>query len=306
MLRYVLIRIASLVPVLIILIVVSTFMMRFAKGSPFASEKTMDEEMQKRIEKKWGLDETGWKYIWEYLKGLPKGDLGWSYKVQGKTVNELLAPAFPVSITLGLLAFWLALAVGLPAGFIAGLRQNTGWDYASMGIALIGISLPTFVIGSALLLALVFKLDALPVGGWGTVKQLLLPAITLSAPFAAYIARLARAGILEVIHEDYIRTARAKGLPKGEIVLKHMIRGAILPVVSYLGPAMAAILTGSFVVEQLFRIPGMGTYFVTSAINRDYMVMLGVLIIYSTLIMLCNLAADITRATIDPRVRLGG
>ena len=306
MLRYVLIRIASLVPVLIILIVVSTFMMRFAKGSPFASEKTMDPEMQKRIEKKWGLDETGWVYIWEYFKGLPKGDLGWSYKVQGKTVNELLAPAFPVSITLGLLAFWLALAVGLPAGFIAGLRQNTGWDYASMGIALIGISLPTFVIGSALLLALVFKLDVLPVGGWGTVKQLLLPAITLSAPFAAYIARLARAGILEVIHEDYIRTARAKGLPKGEIVLKHMIRGAILPVVSYLGPAMAAILTGSFVVEQLFRIPGMGTYFVTSAINRDYMVMLGVLIIYSTLIMLCNLAADITRAMIDPRVRLAG
>ncbi|MFQ5845555.1 MAG: ABC transporter permease [Planctomycetota bacterium] len=306
MLRFICWRLLWLPPVLVLLIVGSTFLMRAAPGSPFAAEKQADPQMQKQLEKKWGLDDTGWVYIGKYLKGLLEGDLGPSYKVQGKTVNELLAPAFPVSMALGLMALFIALGVGLPAGMIAGLRQNTMWDYGAMALALIGVSLPTFVIGSFLLLGFVFHLHLFPVGGWGTVKQLVLPAVTLSAPFAAYIARLARAGVLEVIHEDYMKTARAKGLPRGEVVLKHLIRGAILPVVSYLGPAVAAILTGGFVVEKLFTIPGMGSYFVAAAINRDYTLELGVLIVYSTLIMVCNLGADVARAMIDPRVRLGG
>jgi oligopeptide transport system permease protein len=174
-----------------------------------------------------------------------------------------------------------------------------------MAIALIGISLPTFVIGAFLIVWLVFQWDMLPVGGWGTVKQLIMPAITLAAPFAAFIARLSRAGVLEVVHEDYIRTAKAKGLPRGEIVLKHLVRGAILPVVSYLGPAAAAILTGSFVVEKLFHIPGMGMFFVNSAINRDYSLILGVVIVYVPMLVLFNLLVDIAYAFLDPRVRLG-
>ena len=305
MLRFIVGRLLWLVPVLLVILAISTVLMREATGSPFAAEREVDPLIMKQIEKKWGVDQDGRTWFLNYLKGLAKGDLGPSFKVQGRTVNELIGEALPVSITLGLLALFLALLVGIPAGFLAGLRQNSLWDFGSMAIALIGISLPTFVIGSFLLLVFVFHWQLLPVGGWGTVKQLIMPAVTLAAPFAAYIARLARAGVLEVIHEDYMLTAKAKGLPRSEIIGKHLVRGAILPVVSFLGPAAAAILTGSFVVEKLFRIPGMGTYFVNSALNQDYSLILGVVIVYATLLVVFNLAVDIAYALIDPRVRLG-
>ena len=306
MARFVLGRLAFLVPTLFLVIVISTFLMRAAPGSPFASEKEVDPEIRKQLEKKWGQDDSSWVWLTNYLKGLARGDLGPSYKVQGKTVAQLLVPALPVSLTLGLLALFLAVGIGIPAGFLAGLRQNTAWDYTSMVFALIGVSLPTFVIGTALLFLFVFTWDVLPVGGWGTFRQLIMPAITLALPFAAYIARLARAGVLEVIHEDYIKTARAKGLPRGEIVLKHLVRGAILPVVSYLGPAAASILTGSFVIERLFRIPGIGFHFVASALNRDYTLVLGTVVIYVTLLTVFNLIVDISYALLDPRVRQQG
>lgn len=305
MLRFIVGRLVWLVPVLLVILAVSTLLMFNAEGSPFAAEKNVDPLIMQQIEKKWGVHEGGWNWFLNYLQGLTRGDLGPSFKVQGRTVNELIGEALPVSITLGLLALFLALLVGIPAGFLAGLRQNSLWDFGSMAIALIGISLPTFVIGSFLLFVLVFQWDVFPVGGWGTLGQLVMPAITLAAPFAAYIARLARAGVLEVVHEDYMLTAKAKGLPKSEIVGKHLVRGAILPVVSFLGPAAAAILTGSFVVEKLFRIPGMGTYFVNSALNQDYSLILGVVIVYATLLVVFNLMVDIAYALLDPRVRLG-
>lgn len=305
MLIFVLKRLLWVPVILLVILGITTVLMRSAPGSPFAAEKKVDPQIEQQIARKWGTDKSGLEWFWEYLKGIGRGDLGPSFKVQGRTVNDLIGAALPVSLTLGLLSLFLALLVGIPAGFIAGLRQNTAWDYGSMAIALLGISLPTFVIGSFLLLVLVFQWESLPVGGWGGVGHLIMPSITLAAPFAAVIARLARAGVLEVIHEDYIRTAKAKGLPKGEIVLKHLVRGAILPVVSYLGPAAAAILTGSFVVEKLFRIPGMGMHFVNSAINRDYSLILGVVIVYATLLVLFNLLVDIGYALLDPRVRLG-
>lgn len=305
MLRFIVFRILWLVPILLVILGITTWIMRIAPGSPFASERHFDAQILQQMEKKWGTDKTSGEWFLSYLKGLAKGDLGPSLKVQGRTVNDLIGAALPVSLTLGLLALFLALLIGIPAGFLAGLRQNSLWDYGSMALTLLGISLPTFVIGAFLVILLVFRWEALPIGGWGTVGQLVLPAITLSAPFAAVIARLSRAGVLEIVHEDYVRTAKAKGLPKGEIVLKHMIRGAILPVVSYLGPAAAGILTGSFVVEKLFRIPGMGMHFVNSAINRDYSLVLGVVMIYATLLVLFNLLVDIAYALLDPRVRLG-
>lgn len=305
MLRYVLFRILWLVPILLVVLGITTWLMRIAPGSPFAAEKRVDPQIMQQIEAKWGTNRSGSQWFLSYLGGMVRGDLGPSFKVQGRTVNDLLGAAIPVSLTLGLLALFVALLVGVPAGFLAGLRQNTVWDHGSMAIALVGISLPAFVIGAFLVIFLVFKWEALPVGGWGTVRQLILPALTLSAPFAAVIARLSRAGVLEVVHEDYVRTAKAKGLPKGEIVLKHMVRGAILPVVSYLGPAAAAIFTGSFVVEKLFRIPGMGMYFVNSAINRDFSLILGVVFVYTTLLVLFNLAVDVAYGLLDPRVRLG-
>jgi oligopeptide transport system permease protein len=303
--RFVLRRLAWFVPTLLVIVVGSTFLMRAAPGSPFASEKQTDPQIRKQIEKKWGEDKNSWQWLWRYLQGLAKGDLGPSYKVQGRSVLDLLGPAFPVSMTLGILALFLALAIGLPAGFFSALRQNTAVDYLAMSLALVGISLPAFVIGSILMVCFVFSWSLFPVGGWGTLRQLVLPAITLAAPFAAYVARLARAGVLDVMHEDYVRTARAKGLPEGEVVLKHMVRGAVLPVVSYLGPAAASILTGGFVVEKLFRIPGMGAYFVTGALNRDYFLVLGTVILYSTLIIVFNLLVDVAYALLDPRVRFG-
>jgi oligopeptide transport system permease protein len=305
MLTFIVKRLLWVPVILLVILGITTVLMRSAPGSPFAAEKRVDPQIEQQIARKWGTDKSGLEWFGEYLKGIGKGDLGPSFKVQGRTVNDLIGAALPVSLTLGLLALFLALLIGIPAGFLAGLRQNTVWDYGSMAIALLGISLPAFVIGSFLLLWLVFQWEALPVGGWGTVGQLIMPSITLAAPFAAVIARLARAGVLEVIHEDYIRTAKAKGLPKGEIVLKHLVRGAILPVVSYLGPAAAAVLTGSFVVEKLFRIPGMGMHFVNSAINRDYSLVLGVVIVYATLLVIFNLLVDIGYAFLDPRVRLG-
>ncbi|MGH7161855.1 MAG: ABC transporter permease [Planctomycetota bacterium] len=305
MIRFVLLRLAWFVPTLLVIIVGSTVLMKAAPGSPFASERRTDPQIEKQILKKFGEDKTPMQWLGAYLAGLLRGDLGPSYKVQGKSVWDLLKPALPVSLTLGLMALFLAVAVGLPAGFLAGLRQNTAWDYLTMSAALVGIALPTFVIGSGLMILFVFMVSVLPVGGWGTVSHLILPAATLSAPYAAYIARLSRAGVLEVIHEDYIRTARAKGLPEGEVVLKHAIRGAILPVVSFLGPAAAQILTGSFVVEKLFRIPGVGNYFVASAINRDYFLVLGTVILYATLCVFFNLLVDVSYALLNPRVRLG-
>ena len=297
-------RIAFTVPMLVFLVFVVTVLMYMAPGSPFDSEKAASMQVQEAQREKFGVAETPLGYFGLYMERLIlKGSMGDSIKVQGRTVMELLLPALPVSMTLGLLALVFAVGIGLVFGIRAGLRPNSVADYSSMGLAMIGISLPNFVIGAILLIIFALWLKWLPVAGWGGFSNLILPAITLALPYAAYIARLARGGTIEVMQQDFVVTARAKGLSEREVVLKHALKGAILPVVSFLGPAAAGIFTGSFVVEHLFSIPGMGQWFVRGATGRDYAVVLGTALIYFTIITLFNLLVDLAYAWLDPRVR---
>jgi oligopeptide transport system permease protein len=253
---------------------------------------------------RYGVPASGVEFFAIYLKRLlVDGTLGPSIKVQGRSVEDLLGPAFPVSLSLGLFALLLSVALGLFLGFYAGLKPKSLTDHGSTGLSLIGISLPNFVIGAGLMIVFSLWLRWLPVAGWGSYAHLLLPAVTLALPNAAVVARLARSGMVEVMQQDFVRTARAKGLPEHLVVARHAFRGAILPVVSYLGPAAATIMTGSFVVEVLFGVPGMGQWFVKGAVNRDYSVVLGTALIYFGLITFFNLLVDLTYAWLDPRVR---
>jgi oligopeptide transport system permease protein len=297
-------RVAFLVPSLVLLVFVTTLLMYHAPGNPFAGEKVASPQVQAALRAHFGVPESATEFFAIYMRRIVvDGSLGPSIKVQGRTVEALLAPALPVSITLGLLALVIATAVGLTLGIRAGLRPNSASDYASMGLAMIGLSLPSFVIGAILVIVFALKLGWLPVAGWGGYGELVMPAVTLALPYAAYIARLARSGTIEVMQQDFIRTARAKGVPEIAIVLRHALRGAILPVVSYLGPAAAGIMTGSFVVETMFNVPGVGQWFVKGAINRDYSVVLGTALVYASLVTVLNLLVDFTYAWLDPRVR---
>lgn len=289
---------------LVLLVFVTTWLMYSVPGSPFASEKQANEQVQAALKAKYGVKPTATEFFVAYMgKVLTEGTLGPSIKNQGRTVEELIFPALPVSMTLGLLALSLAVALGLFLGIRAGLKPNSISDAGSMALAMVGISIPNFVVGALFMLVFALGLGWFPVAGWGGYRHLLLPAVTLALPYAAYIARLARGGTIEVMQQDFIRTARAKGLPERSVVLKHALKGAILPVVSFLGPAAAGILTGSFVVENLFTIPGMGQWFVKSAINRDYSVVLGCALVYCALITMFNLLVDMAYAWLDPRVR---
>jgi oligopeptide transport system permease protein len=297
-------RVAFLVPSLVLLVFVTTLLMYHAPGNPFAAERVVSPQVQAALRAHFGVPESATEFFYIYMKRLiVEGSLGPSIKVQGRTVEALLAPALPVSITLGLLALVIACALGLVLGIRAGLRPNSSADYASMGLAMVGLSLPNFVIGATLVIVFALKLGWLPVAGWGGYRELVMPAVTLSLPYAAYIARLARTGTIEVMQQDFIRTARAKGVSEGAVVLRHALRGAILPVVSFLGPAAAGIMTGSFVVETLFGVPGVGQWFVKGAINRDYSVVLGTALVYASFVTVLNLLVDLTYAWLDPRVR---
>ena len=308
--RYLFKRLVQVPIVLLVLITLSFFMVRLAPGNPFSGEKKMDESVRQALNAKYGLDAPWPIQYLKYLKGLATLDLGPSYKQKGLTVNEIIAEKAPVSAVLGLTAMILALALGLTAGIISGIRQNSNFDYGSMGVAMIGLSVPTFVVGPLLALVFGLKLGWLPVAGYERMagpipcpQYLILPAITLALPFAARIARLTRAGMLDVINQDYIRTAWAKGLRERVIVLRHAMRGAMLPVVSFLGPAVAQILTGSLVVEQIFQIPGIGYEFVKSALNRDYTLVLGTVILFGVLLVAFNLLVDVIYGFLDPRIR---
>lgn len=297
-------RITFLLPSLVYLIFITTLLMYLAPGNPFAEERIASPQVEAALRAQYGVPENALDFFQIYMKRLLfEGSLGPSVKVQGRTVEGLLLPALPVSLALGVLALTLAVVTGLVLGIVAGLRPNSAADYGSMGLALFGISLPNFVIGALFIIVFALKLRWLPVAGWGSFRHLILPAITLALPYAAFIARLARGGTIEVMQQDFIRTARAKGLPEHQIVLSHALKGAVLPVVSFLGPAAAGILTGSFVVESLFSIPGMGQWFVKGAINRDYAVVLGTAVIYTTIVTLFNLAVDLAYGWLDPRVR---
>jgi oligopeptide transport system permease protein len=308
--RFVLVRLVWSVPLFLVLLFVSVQLMFRVPGSPFAAEKKASPEVLKRQEELYGIPEKSFvgasKFFVRYVRNfVVDGEMGPCLKVQGRSVKEVLMPALPVSISLGLCSLAIACALGLFLGIRAGLKPNSPRDYASMGFAIVGVSIPSFVIGA--LLILVFALgrpfEWFKVAGWGSVSYLVLPAIALALPYAAYIARLARAGTVDVMSQDFVRTARAKGLSEREVVLKHALRGAIVPVVSYLGPAAAGIMTGSFVIEKLFGIPGMGQWFVTGAVNRDYYVVLGTVLLESGIVILFNLLVDLALPWVDPRLR---
>jgi oligopeptide transport system permease protein len=297
-------RISFSIPSLVLLIYVTSVLMYLAPGSPFAQERAAPPEVEQVLRAQYGVPESASDFFLTYLRRLAvDGTLGPSIKVQGRSVEDLLLPALPVSLSLGLLALVLAVVVGVALGVRAGLRPGSAVDHSSMALALVGISLPNFVIGALLMIVFALELGWLPVAGWGGYPHLVMPAITLALPYAAYVARLARSGTIDVMQQDFIRTARAKGLPERLVVARHALRGALLPVVSFLGPAAAGIMTGSFVVETLFGVPGMGQWFVKGAINRDYSVVLGTAIVYFGMITSFNLTVDLALAWLDPRVR---
>ncbi|HJO25458.1 MAG: ABC transporter permease [Myxococcota bacterium] len=297
-------RIAFALPSLLLLTYVTAVLMYMAPGSPFANERAAPPEVEEALRERYGVPDSATAFFAVYLERLVvDGTLGPSIKVQGRSVEELLLPALPVSLSLGVLALVLSVVLGVALGVRAGLRPGSGADLSSMGLALIGVSLPNFVVGAVLMLVFGIGLGWLPVAGWGGYRHLILPAITLALPTAAYVARLTRSGTIDVMRQDFIRTARAKGLPERMVVAKHALRGALLPVVSFLGPAAAAIMTGSFVVETLFGVPGMGQWFVKGAINRDYSVVMGTALIYFAMITAFNLAVDLMLAWLDPRLR---
>ncbi len=305
MLRYVCRRLLVAVPTLLVIITLAFFMIRVAPGGPFDSERDLPVEIQNNLNAIYHLDEPLWQQYARYLVQIGQGDFGPSFQYPDRSVNELIAYGFPVSMQLGLWAMALALLIGSTLGIRAAVRQNSAWDYSLMTLAMIGITVPTFVMAPLLILALAVHLGWLPAGGWGqSWQQMVLPVIVLALPQIAYISRLMRGSMIEALHANHVRTARAKGLRESQVILRHALKPALMPVISYLGPATAAILTGSVVVEQIFGIPGLGRYFVQGALNRDYTLVLGVVIFYGALIVVFNLLVDLAYAWLDPKVRL--
>jgi len=305
-------RFLSAIPTLFIIITLAFFMMRIAPGGPFDSERRLPPEIEHNIEAAYNLDKPVYQQYFIYLGRLAHFDLGPSYKNKDFTVTQLIEDGLPVSAKLGLSAMLLAISLGITLGTFAALNQNKATDYSVMTLAMIGITIPTFVTAPILTLIFgvygvhLFGLDlSLPVGGWngGAIRNMILPVIVLALPQTAIIARLVRGSMVEVLRSNYVRTARAKGLPNRLVVFRHALRAALLPLVSYLGPAIAGVLTGSLIVETIFGIPGIGRYFVNGALNRDYTLVMGVVIYYATFVILLNLLADILYAALDPRVR---
>jgi len=306
MTKFIIRRFLGIFPTLFIIISISFFLIRAAPGGPFDTEKAIPQEVLVNIEAKFHMNDPLIVQYGSYMYDILRGDLGPSFRYADHDVNYFIANSFPISIQLGSLAIILALILGISTGIISALRQNTWIDYSTMGIAIIGISIPTFVVGPILMYFLAMKLHWLPTSGWITGRHgyvtLIMPVITLSLPFYAYFARISRASIIEVLRSDYIRTARAKGLSGPVIIVKHVLKGAMLPVVSFLGPALAGILTGSVVIEKIFRIPGLGKFFVQSAFNRDYTIIMGTVIVYAVMLVVLNFIVDIVYSFLDPRI----
>jgi oligopeptide transport system permease protein len=301
---FILRRLLALIPTLWAIITITFFIMRLAPGGPFMSEREIPQEARAALNAKYGLDQPLLVQYGRYLKSVAVFDFGPSYRFPSRSVREIVLGALPVSLELGAWAMFLALVIGVPIGTVAALRQNTLWDYAPMSVAMLGVSIPNFVLGPILIFVFALTLRWLPPALWGPPENTILPAVTLSAVYVAYIARLTRGGMLEITRQDFIRTARAKGLAEHTIVTRHAMRGGLLPVVSFLGPAMARAVTGSIVVEKIFAIPGIGQYFVNGAFNRDYTLVMGIVIFYAGLLIVFNLMVDMLYALLDPRVKL--
>jgi oligopeptide transport system permease protein len=306
MLRFIGRRLLVAIPTLFLVVTLAFFMMRAAPGSPFDLDRKLAPEIERNVRAKYGMNKPlGAQYL-DYLGSVARGDLGPSLKYKDKTVLQILKENYPVSLRLGLSAILIAGVTGVSLGVLAALRQNRPADWGVMAVAILGVCVPTFVTAPLLVLAFASKLGWLPTAGWngGALPNMVLPVIVLALPQVAVISRLTRAGMIEVLRSNYVRTARAKGLPEHRIVTRHALRAAVLPLVSYMGPACAGLLTGSLVVEKIFNLPGLGKFFVVSALQRDYTVVMGMVIVYAALILLLNLAADLLLAVLDPRVRL--
>jgi oligopeptide transport system permease protein len=307
MLAYTMRRLLVAIPTMLIIIAVAFFMMRLAPGSPFDTERALSPEIRAQLNQYYGFDKPIFMQFIDYLVGLGKLELGPSLIYKDQSVSEIIGSGFPVSITIGLSALVLATCIGVPMGLIAALKQNSGPDYSIMALAMAGICIPSLVVGPILSLVFGVYLEWLPTAGLDlgkmTFETLLLPVITLSLAQIAVISRLVRSSAVEVLRSNFVRTARAKGLPEFQVLTKHALRAALLPLVSYLGPACAALITGSVVVETVFQLPGIGKNFVTSALQRDYPVVMAVVILYASLIIFLNLLADLAYGLLDPKVK---
>jgi len=305
MFRYFLSRLAGAIPTLLIIVTVTFFLMRAAPGGPFDQEQALPPEIMANLQSAYGLDRPIWTQFGRYLAALAQGDFGPSFKYKDFTVTELIRQGFPVTLELGLIALSLALLIGIPAGIFAALHHNSAADYATMSLAVLGLAIPTFVVLPFFGLLFGIYLHWLPIAGWepGSIRHLVLPTVALALPPLAYIARLTRGSMLEVMGSHFIRTAFAKGLPLRTVILRHALRPALVPVASFLVPAVASIMTGSLVVESIAGLPGIGRYLVQGALNRDYTLVLGMVIIYSTLLIGMGLVVDLLYAWLDPRVR---
>lgn len=306
MTKYIIRRLLGIIPTLLIIITLSFFIVRIAPGGPFDTEKALPEVVKRNIEAKYHLDEPLLKQYGRYLFSVLQGDLGPSFRYKDHDVNFYIFQSLPNSIILGLVAMGIAVVFGITSGMLAAVKQNTWVDYVSMALAVVGISIPLFVIAPVLQYVFAMQLGWLPTSGWFTTGEgwvtIILPALTLSFADFATIARLTRSSMLDTLRSDYIRTAKAKGMRTTSIIFKHAMKGSMLPVVSYLGPAFAGIITGSVVVETVFRIPGLGKFFVQSSFNRDYTLIIGVVIVYSVILVFMNFIVDVIYSMLDPRI----
>lgn len=304
MLRFAFYRLLQAIPVLLIVISLTFMLVHSAPGGPFSADKAVPPEVIKALEAQYNLDQPLWQQYISYLGDVLQGDFGPSFKYPGRDVTELIAAGLPATAELAFYAMLVALVIGVSAGVAAAMRPNTAQDYIPMSAAMVGICMPSFLLGPLLVLVFGIHLEWLPVSGWGDMPgDKILPAITLGTGYAAYIARLSRGGMLEVLSQDYIRTARAKGLSEPLVIAKHALRGGLIPVVAFLGPAFAGLLGGSFVVETIFQIPGLGRFYVQAAFNRDYTMILGTTVFFSTLIIVFNLLSDMLAIWLNPKLR---
>ena len=304
MFRFAFYRLLQAIPVLLIVISLTFMLVHSAPGGPFSADKAVPPEVIKALEAQYNLDQPLWQQYVSYLGDVLQGDFGPSFKYPGRDVTELIAAGLPATAELAFYAMLVALVIGVSSGVAAAMRPNTAQDYIPMSAAMIGICMPSFLLGPLLVLVFGIYLEWLPVSGWDDMPgDKILPAITLGTGYAAYIARLSRGGMLEVLSQDYIRTARAKGLSEPLVIAKHALRGGLIPVVAFLGPAFAGLLGGSFVVETIFQIPGLGRFYVQAAFNRDYTMILGTTVFFSTLIIVFNLLSDMLAIWLNPKLR---
>ncbi|HYH85546.1 MAG TPA: ABC transporter permease subunit [Pyrinomonadaceae bacterium] len=305
MFRFIIRRLIVTVPMVLIVVTITWALIRLAPGNFYTGEKKLPAAIEKNLRERYGLDKPWYVQYGRMMSNIIRLDFGNSLKYESESVNEILKRTLPVSATLGILAYLLALVVGVAAGTLAALRQNSRLDYASMGLAMLGISLPNFVLGPILVLIFALSFYWLPPARWGGFPSwnIVLPVLTLSAVYMAYIARLTRSGMLEVLRSDYIRTARSKGLKERDVVFRHALRGGLLPVVSFTGPALAFLVTGTVVVERIFAMPGLGNYFINANLNRDEPLIIGIVAFISIMILIFNLLVDIAYGFIDPRIR---